>query len=128
MYESAACTTNNKLGCIPSQALRFCTGACKTTPTAALQVEMGEMPLEMRREQLSLNYWVSLQGHSQDHPTKDTLKPCWEKERKETKSFGWTVRQKATDLEVEKIKCSPTVPLPAIPPWILPDATVDNSL
>ena len=89
---------------------------------------MGEMPLEMRREQLSLNYWVSLQGHSQDHPTKDTLKPCWEKERKETKSFGWTVIQKATELEVDEFKCSPTVPLPAIPPWILPDATVDNSL
>ena len=75
-----------------------------------------------------MNYWVSLQGHSQDHPTKDTLKPCWEKERKETKSFGWTVIQKATELEVVKIKCIPTVPLPAIPPWILPDATVDKSL
>lgn len=35
-----------KAGCVTqAQALRLCCGAFKTTPVAALQVEVGEMPL-----------------------------------------------------------------------------------
>ena len=106
LYGSAESTSLKKLDSIQYQALRLCTGAFKTTATAALQVEMGEMPLDMRRMQLSMNYWVNLQGHSQEHPTQDTLKPCWEKERRETKSFGWTVTQKAIDLKVDQLNFS----------------------
>lgn len=40
---------------IQSQALRLCCGAFKTTPVAALQVEMNEMPLDIRRNQIALN-------------------------------------------------------------------------
>ncbi len=68
MYGSAAETSLRKLDNIQHQVLRLCTGAIKTTPITALQVEMGEMSLEMRRVQLSVNYWVNLQGHSQEHP------------------------------------------------------------
>ncbi len=118
VYGSAAETSLRKLDNIQHQVLRLCTGAIKTTPITALQVEMGEMSLEMRRVQLSVNYWVNLQGHSQEHPTLDTLKPCWEKERKKMKSFGWTVIQKATELKVNQFNVSPTVPLPVIKPWL----------
>lgn len=105
--------------------MRICRGALKTTPTAALQAEMGEMPLDTRRLQLSLTYWV--QGHSQDHPTQLTLKP-WEKEKRNSKSFGWTMTQKAIEIEIAQLNISPTVPLPVIPPWMLPNATVDFTL
>ena len=88
VFRSAASTTQKKIYNIQYQALRVCTGATKTTPTAILQVEMGEMPLELRSVPLSLNYWINLRGHSQDLPAQSTLKPCWEKERRETKSFG----------------------------------------
>lgn len=100
VYGSAASTSLKKLDNIQYQAMRLCTGALKTTPTAALQVEMGEMPLDMRRLQISVTYWVNLQGHSQDHPTQNTLKPCWEKEKRDSKSFGWIVAQKAKELEI----------------------------
>lgn len=110
------------------QALKLCTGAYKTTPTEALQVKMGDMPLAMRGTQLSLSYWVSLQGHCQDHPTQNTLKPAWEKEKKVTKSFGWAVEQTATDFEIVQLNICPSVPLPTIQPWILPDATVDFTI
>ena len=86
---------------------------------------MGEMPLESRRVQLSLNYWLN---HSQDHPAQSTLKPCWEKERRETKSFGWTANQRAVQFRIDPLNVVPTLPMPIIPPWILPDATVDVSL
>ncbi len=123
-YGSAAETSLRKLDNIQHQVLRLCTGAIKTPPITALQVEMGEMSLEMRRVHLSVNYWVNLQGHSQEHPTLDTLKPCWEKERKKIKSFGWTVIQNL----VNQFNVSPTVPLPVIKPWLLLDATVDFTL
>ncbi len=61
---------------------------------------MGEMSLEMRRVQLSVNYWVNLQGHSQEHPTLDTLKPCWEKERKKIKSFDGQWYRKQQNLKL----------------------------
>uniref|UniRef100_A0A8C2HUK7 Uncharacterized protein n=1 Tax=Cyprinus carpio TaxID=7962 RepID=A0A8C2HUK7_CYPCA len=128
VYGSAADTSLRKLDSIQHQVLRLCTGAIKTTPIVALQVEMGEMSLEMRRIQLSLSYWANLQGHSQEHPTQDTLKPCWEKERRKTKSFGWTVIQKAIEFKVNQLIVSPTIPLPVIKPWLLSDATVDFTL
>ena len=55
VYGSAANTSLRKIDNIQYQALRVCTGAIKTTPTAALQVEKGVMPLELRRVQLSVN-------------------------------------------------------------------------
>lgn len=125
VYGSAASTSLKKLEVIQSQALRICSGAFKTTPNAALLVEMGEMPLEMRRTQLAINYWANLKGHGLEHPTQDTLKPSYEKESRETKSFGWIATRKATDLGVAGLEICPTVPMPVIPPWIIPEATVD---
>lgn len=66
VYRSAASTSLKELYNIHYQASKLRTGAFKITLTAALKVEIGEMPLEMRRIQLSLNYWANLQGHSQD--------------------------------------------------------------
>ncbi|XP_037531102.1 uncharacterized protein LOC119408373 [Nematolebias whitei] len=84
---------------------------------------MGEMPLAIRREQLAINYWINLKGNNPEHPTLDILKPSWEKEKKETRSFGWIIDQKTKEMQI-----SPVVPLPTIPPWILPNATVDLTL
>ena len=71
---------------------------------------------------------INLRCHSQDHPAQSTLKPCWEKERRETKSFGWTANQRAVQFRIDPLNVVPTLPMPIIPPWILPDATVDVSL
>ena len=73
-FGSAANTSLKRLDKIQYQALRLCSGAIRTAPTSALQVEMGEMPLELRRTQLSINYWVNLKGHNEDHPTQDIHK------------------------------------------------------
>ena len=59
-----------KLDVLQAQALRICSGAFKTSPVSAMQVEMGEMPLRIRRVKLMLAYWVNLQGHSDSHPVK----------------------------------------------------------
>ncbi len=45
----------------------------------SLQVEAGEMPLSLRRKQLLVNYWISLRGQIDSHPTKIVLQDNWEK-------------------------------------------------
>jgi len=45
----------------------------RTSPISALQVEVGEMPFELRGLQMSLSYYVHLKRHREDHPTKSVL-------------------------------------------------------
>ncbi len=53
---SAAETNLKKLDVEQAQALRICSGAFKTSPVSAMQVEMGEMPLHIKRVKLMLAY------------------------------------------------------------------------
>lgn len=76
-YMSASETNLKKLDREQSQAVRTCTGAFKTSPISVLQVEVGEMPLGIRRDQIMLTYWVSLEGHGALHPTRAILNECW---------------------------------------------------
>jgi len=43
-------------------ALRTCLGAFRTSPVASLHVEAGELPLELRRQQLCLQYNCKFQS------------------------------------------------------------------
>ncbi len=75
VYGSANKSNLIKLDRIQSQALRICCGASLTSPVSALQVEMGKMPLQIRRQQLIVSYWANLRGQSGNHPTKKALRP-----------------------------------------------------
>lgn len=77
-YGSATKSELKKLDIIQGSALRICSGAMRTSPISALQVEVGEMPFELRRLQMSLSYYVNLKGHMEDHPTKNVLISTWE--------------------------------------------------
>lgn len=76
---SAAKSVLKRMEVIQTQALRICCGAFKTSSISAIQVEMGEMPLDLRRIQLMANYWANLQGHKDSNPTKTVLQECWGK-------------------------------------------------
>lgn len=95
---------------------------------AALQVEMGEMPLDCRREQLLLTYWANLRGHRESHPGLNVLKPCQEKEKGQFTSFGWIAESVAQRIGISQLSMSPTVPIAAVPPWFLREPVVDLSL
>ncbi|KAJ8333999.1 hypothetical protein SKAU_G00413180 [Synaphobranchus kaupii] len=49
-------TTLHKLDVVQAKALRVCSGAFRTTPVPAMQVDVGESPLRLRRAKLGLNY------------------------------------------------------------------------
>lgn len=50
----------NKLDVEQAQGLRICSGVFKTSSVAAMQVEMGDEPLRIRRIRLMLAYWIIL--------------------------------------------------------------------
>lgn len=77
-YGSAAKSELKNYDVIQGSALRICSGAMRTSPISALQVEVGELPFELRRLQMSLSYYVHLKGHVEDHPTKSVLISTWE--------------------------------------------------
>ena len=76
-YDNASTTSKQKLNLIQSKALRICCGAMTMTPVAALQIECGETPLELRRQELQLQYAAKLKA-SQDNPTKSITDDCWQ--------------------------------------------------
>lgn len=125
VYSSAAKTQLLKIDAIQSQALRICCGALRTTPIIALQVEMGEMPLKIRRIKLKMRYWVSIKSQEERHPVKTVLKECWEYGHKKIDSFGWTVKDEAQNMGIRDINLAPAVPTSAIPPWLFHKPVVD---
>ena len=75
-YDSASKSTKEMLNAIQSKALRICCGAMISTSNDALQIECGEIPLQLRRDELQLQYAAKLHGSS-DNPTKEILQDCW---------------------------------------------------
>ena len=57
---------------VQNTALRLCLGAFCTSPVVSLEVEAGEIPIHLRREQLSLLYMLKLKSLS-NNPAHDTL-------------------------------------------------------
>ena len=118
VYRSTSKTHLNELDRMQAKSLRICCGAFRTSPVPSLKVETGEMPLHLRRLKLSMAYWVNLKGHNTSHPTKEVLNECWEYGRSQICSFGWDANRLASQLEIEDITCSITLPLATTSPWL----------
>ena len=63
VYNSASPTTIASLNSIENEGLRIASGAFKSTPIASLQVVTNQPPLDLRRLQLSLKYYLKLRSH-----------------------------------------------------------------
>ena len=59
VYGSARQSALDCLDRVQNAALRVCLGAFRTSPIASLHVEAGELPLTLRRQQLSLQYIIN---------------------------------------------------------------------
>jgi len=66
----------HKLEIIQHKALRIACGAFCSTSTAALQVECGELPLDLRRTQHEIKYAVKVKN-THNHPTKTVTEFHW---------------------------------------------------
>lgn len=47
---------------------------------------------------IAVNYRMHLKGQGEDHSTLETLKPCWEKEKKGARSSGWLIERELKEL------------------------------
>ena len=60
---------------VANQALRICLGAYCTSPVCGLQVLARESPLELHREQLSLQYCTKVKSKKRNHIHKTVFQP-----------------------------------------------------
>ncbi|GFX71306.1 putative RNA-directed DNA polymerase from transposon X-element [Trichonephila clavipes] len=58
VYSSARASVLKRLDTIHHSALRICSGAFRTSPVTSLYVVCHQPPLELRRRQLSANYFI----------------------------------------------------------------------
>lgn len=125
-YGSAATAVLGKLDTVQSKALRLCCGAFRTTSVPALCVEMGEVPLHLRRIQLGLQYWAKRNGFNHRCPSKCLLQGKSERQSK-IKRYpfldlvnNWAVKLKLTEEDIVDQICLSPVPI-----WLLPEPVVD---
>ena len=71
-FNSATPTVKAKLDKIQAQALRIACGATKSTSIASLQGECGEMPLQIRRNEIALKYSIKVKNDPK-HPAKKII-------------------------------------------------------
>lgn len=69
--------------------------------TVLRQVEVSEMPLELRRLQINLSYFVYLQGHRDDQPPKSVLIPTWEQSKTKRDDLVEVYRKKLRKLVLQ---------------------------
>lgn len=128
VYGAGSKTELKKLDKLQSRALRICCGAIRSTPVDAIRVEMGEMPLDLRREKLAIMYWVNLQGSDNNHCTRKVLKDCWEYKNNGGNRFGWKYEEWIRDCGMENESISLNIPLHGVSVWNFPDPIVEMRL
>lgn len=131
-YGSAAKTTLAKLDVVQARALRVCTGAFPTTPISALLVEAGEAPLRLRRDKLTLNYWVKVKGFTSAIPSKELQTECWEFSKGQSRLNRRPCMEEISNyiekLGFKKAEVAPTVCWSPVPQWLWVEADLDMEI
>ena len=75
-FDSAYKVRKDVLDKIQAKALRIACGAMAGTPSSALQIECGELPLQLRREQQMVKYAIKIKATT-DHPASAVMRDGW---------------------------------------------------
>ncbi|XP_067122855.1 uncharacterized protein [Centruroides vittatus] len=131
VYGSARESTLRMLDPIHHQALRLCTGAFRTSPIQSLYVDAYEPPLSLRREQLSLFYYIkqkSLAKPSVYCRVSDTqLKRLFTARPSCVPTFDIRMENVSSTIDLDTSNIS-QVEVDNISPWSTPVINVDFSL
>ncbi|XP_067676368.1 uncharacterized protein [Haliotis asinina] len=131
-YHSASQSALSRLENIQYQALKLVTGAATCTSHQALLVETGELPLHLRREKLTLNYWSRCSNPLVTRLWEEKLysgrTKAWLKKRPNTTPGGLRVIQLRREHGCDQVE-PPTQPMTVqCPPWRLRSPNVDTTL
>ena len=122
VYSSACKTRLKELDVIHNLGLRICTGAYKTSPIESIYIDSGELPLQLRREELGLLYMQRLKS-SVDNPASECLKeknPYNFNKPRATKPFQIRFLRELEDKTIESQEICEFKYL-NVPPWLVPD-------
>ena len=119
VYGSASKSVLAGLDVLQARALRLCCGAFRTSPVPALLIEMGEMPLWLRRIKLGLQYWVKLSGCHQTFPARCLLQES--DGANKYKTFFVNINQWAVRLGLEQVSVAEHTSWLPMPYWVLPE-------
>ena len=123
VYGSASKSILARLDVLQARALRLCCGAFRTSPVTALLIEMGEMPLWLRRIKLGLQYWVKLRGCPQTFQARCLLHES--DGGNKYKTFFGNINQWAGRLGLEQVSVAEHTSCLPIPYRLLPELNID---
>ena len=127
-YNSASDSNKQKLNSIQTQALQIACGAMRGTAAAALQIETGELPLELRRHQQELQYALKIKS-AINHPAKSIIERhrtlLSRRYNENTLPFYHKVSEFVN--HISDVKIEGPIPAP-VAPWKLKPPEVDMSL
>ncbi|CAG2222946.1 unnamed protein product [Mytilus edulis] len=131
-FNSASITVKSKLDIIQAKALRIVLGAHKSTPLETILAESGEMPLQLRRDHLSLKYYARTKQNP-SNPANQLVDDCIEYQIYNHKwndhniPYGFRVQNLLKDNELDKIKMV-TKNIQDPPPWIIGQAKTSSNI
>ncbi|GFW87121.1 putative RNA-directed DNA polymerase from transposon X-element [Trichonephila clavipes] len=120
MYGSARASALKRLDTVHHSALRICSGAIRTSPVTSLYVVCHQPPLELRRRQLSANYFIRAMSIP-SHPLKPFalaigLNGLYEARSFNIKHFSERAKAALNDAHLNNINIQENNIL-AFPPW-----------
>lgn len=122
VYGAARPSYMQKLEAVHNASLRLCSGAFRTSPIPSLQVEANELPMALRREQLSLQYATKLKSNLSNPAFESVFTPQFRNFYASKPSYIRPLAYRLED-QLDAVCSVPVVHhfIPDIPPWhILP--------
>lgn len=89
---------------------------------------MNEMPLDIGKIKLMLNYCLTVKGHKENPPIKKVCLKYCEHESAKLNSFGWILEEEALSRGTMNIELSPTVAVSTMSSWLFSLPQVDLKL
>jgi len=131
IYGSARPSYIKKLNPIQNQGLRLCLGAFRTSPETSLHVEADELPLDLRREKLSLQYVMKVAANPTNPTHQCIFEPDYvdkfERKPNVIPSFGIRIRGSLNELAFDTNLVA-RFEFPETPPWLYVPVNVNLSL
>lgn len=131
VYGSARKSYISKLDTIHHQGLRLALGAFRTSPVQSLYAEANEPSLYLRREQLSMQYYLKLKSNPENPTYKSVFSPLYKdlflRKERVIPPFSLRAGPLVADLDFD-INTVREQRVPAAPPWTLKSPTYIYSL
>jgi ribonuclease HI len=122
VYGSARGSYLQPLDRVQNAALRLCLGAFRTSPITSLHVEAGEVPLDLRRHKLTLQYVIKLKSNPANPTHKCVFEPSFkllfEARPSVIPSLGVRVKQHLSDSGI-RLDCVALTCISPVAPWLL---------